>query len=185
MNTETPPSSSTQPAAPVPPGFTLVDLQAWAEAQAAVAQLAEARERMIRMQADFDNFRKRLAREKEDSIRYANEALLESLLPVIDSFELGLQAAAQATDAKTIAQGMAMVQSQLHRFLVDCGVEEIKTEGASFDPHLHEAIAQEPSEDRPEGAILYQRRKGYKLRDRLLRPAAVVVAAAPETAAQS
>jgi len=178
-------NSETSPTPTPPPGFTLVELQAWTEAQSATAQLAEARERMIRMQADFDNFRKRLAREKEDSIRYANEALLESLLPVIDNFELGLQAAAQASDAKTIAQGMAMVQAQLHRFLAECGVEEIKTEGAAFDPHLHEAIAQEPSEDRPEGAILSQRRKGYKLRDRLLRPAAVVVAAAPEAATHS
>jgi molecular chaperone GrpE len=186
MKTPTPstPASDTAPE-PLPPGFTLVDQQAWAEAQAAAAQLAETRERAIRMQADFDNFRKRLAREKDDAIRYANESLLEALLPVIDNFELGLQAAATATDAKTIAQGMAMVQTQLQRFLSECGVEEIQTAGAVFDPHLHEAIAQEPCEDRPEGAILSQSRKGYKLRDRLLRPAAVIVAAAPESAPQA
>lgn len=177
-----PTPSPTPPPSPIPPGFDLIDPQDLAQARTAAAQLAETRERMIRMQADFDNFRKRLTREKDDAIRYANEALLEALLPVIDNFELGLQAAASASDPKTILQGMAMVQTQLQRFLAECGVEEIKTEGATFDPHLHEAIAQEPSDDRPEGTILAQRRKGYKLRDRLLRPAAVVVATAPTPA---
>jgi molecular chaperone GrpE len=187
MKKNTPSSSASDNTAPepLPPGFTLVDQQAWAEAQAAAAQLAEARERAIRMQADFDNFRKRLTREKEDAIRYANESLLEALLPVIDNFELGLQAAATATDPKTIVQGMSMVLTQLQRFLSECGVEEIQTAGALFDPHLHEAIGQEPCEDRPEGYILSQRRKGYKLRDRLLRPAAVIVATAPEPTPQT
>jgi molecular chaperone GrpE len=166
-----------QPTAP--PGYEIVDAEAWKEASQALQQLAEAREKMVRMQADFDNFRKRLAREKDDSIRYANESLLESLLPVVDNFELGLAAAETAPDARTIAQGMQMVRTQLQRFLGECGVEEINAVGAAFDPHLHEAIAQEPSPDKPEGTILAQRRKGYKLRDRLLRPAAVVVAHTP------
>ena len=92
-----------------------------------------------------------------------------------------LLAAETATDARTIAQGMQMVRAQLQRFLSECGVEEIKTEGLAFDPNVHEAISQEPSPDKPEGTILAQRRKGYKLRDRLLRPAAVVVAHTPPT----
>ncbi|MDX6765518.1 MAG: nucleotide exchange factor GrpE [Candidatus Methylacidiphilales bacterium] len=146
---------------------------------ALLQQLAEAKDKMIRMQADFDNFRKRLAREKDEAVRYANESLLESLLPVIDNFELGLAAAETAPDARTIAQGMQMVRTQIQRFLGDCGVEEIQAVGAVFDPHLHEAIAQEPSPEQAEGTILAQRRKGYKLRDRLLRPAAVVVAHTP------
>lgn len=195
MPTTPPPSAPGEEAAPStataeapadqpvpPPGYEIVDAETWKEASQALQQLAEAREKMIRMQADFDNFRKRLAREKEDSIRYANEGLLESLLPVVDNFELGLAAAETATDARTIAQGMQMVRAQLQRFLGECGVEEINAVGVAFDPHVHEAIAQEPSADKPEGTILSQRRKGYKLRDRLLRPAAVVVAQAPTPA---
>lgn len=184
-STDTAPTHAAAPSPEGPsgaPAFDLVDRAAWQRAQQATAELAEARERMLRMQADFDNFRKRLQRERDDSVRYANESLIESLLPVVDNFELGLQAAETASDAKTIALGMQMVKAQLQRFLSEAGVEEINAAGAAFDPHLHEAIAQELSADKPEGTILSQRRKGYKLRDRLLRPAAVVVAAAPEAA---
>jgi molecular chaperone GrpE len=142
-------------------------------------QIAQLQEKLLRLQADFDNYRKRITREKEDSIRFANEGLLEQLLPVIDNFELGLSAAETATDAKSIAQGMQMVKSQLKRFLEDCGVQEINATGSIFDPNLHEAVSQEISHDQPEGTVLTQRRKGYRLRDRLLRPAIVVVAHAP------
>lgn len=137
-------------------------------------------EKLLRVQADFDNFRKRIAKEKDDSIRYANEGLLMELLPVVDNFELGLSAAETATDAKSIALGMQMVKSQLKRFLEDCGVREVNAVGSKFDPHLHEAVSQEASTEVEEGTILAQRRKGYKLRDRLLRPAIVVVAEAPK-----
>lgn len=185
------PAGATAPATPASPepaqdgiipapGFEIVDSEAWKEASQALQQLAEAREKMIRMQADFDNFRKRLTREKEESVRYANESLLESLLPVVDNFELGLLAAETAPDARTIAQGMQMVRTQIQRFLSECGVEEINAVGTVFDPNLHEAISQEPSPDKPEGTVLAQRRKGYKLRDRLLRPATVVVAHTPQ-----
>jgi molecular chaperone GrpE len=143
------------------------------------AQIAQLQEKLLRLQADFDNYRKRIAREKEDSIRFANEGLLEQLLPVIDNFDLGLSAAETATDAKSIAQGMQMVKSQLKRFLEDCGVQEINASGSLFDPNLHEAVSQEISHEVPEGTVLTQRRKGYKLRDRLLRPAIVVVAHTP------
>ncbi|NJK90605.1 MAG: nucleotide exchange factor GrpE [Blastochloris sp.] len=149
--------------------------------------IQQLQEKLLRLQADFDNYRKRISKEKEDAIRYANEALLEQLLPVIDNFELGLLAAETATDAKAITQGMSMVKSQISRFLEDCGVREINATGQLFDPNLHEAVSQEVHADLPEGSILSQRRKGYKLRDRLLRPAIVVVAQAPtdstETAA--
>lgn len=151
----------------------------------AETQIAQLQEKLLRLQADFDNYRKRIAREKEDSIRFANEGLLEQLLPVIDNFELGLSAAETATDAKSIAMGMQMVKSQLKRFLEDCGVQEINATGAVFDPNLHEAVSQEASDEVPDGTVLTQRRKGYKLRDRLLRPAVVVVAHAPAPAGAS
>lgn len=144
-------------------------------------KLAELQDKVARMQADFDNFRKRLAREKEDAIRYANEGLLEELLPIVDNFELGLQAADTATDAQTIAVGMKMVKTQLDRFLENSGVKAIDATGQAFDPNLHDAVEQQESTDVPEGHVLFQRRKGYQLADRLIRPATVIVAQAPKT----
>lgn len=139
-------------------------------------KIAALEEKIIRMQADFDNFRKRLAREKEDSIRFSNQGLLEELLPVVDNFELGLKAAETAADAKSIVLGLQMVKTQLERLLKDSGVTEIEALGTIFDPHVHDAVSKEESAELPEGTIIALRRKGYRLRDRLLRPASVVVA---------
>jgi len=129
----------------------------------------------IRSQADLDNYRKRATREREDAIRYANSSLLERLLPVLDNFELGLDAAKQTAGADSILQGLSMVQKQLQDFLKDSGVESIEAIGTPFDPNLHEAIGQEASAEAAEGVVLRQLRRGYKLRDRLLRPATVIV----------
>lgn len=129
----------------------------------------------LRAQADFDNFRKRAAREKEDAMRYANNGLLERLLPILDNFDLGMMAARQTNGAETIVTGMGMVQRQLEDFLREAGVTTIDAAGAPFDPHLHEALGHEPSAEVPEGHVVRQLRKGYKLKDRLLRPANVFV----------
>lgn len=147
---------------------------------ALTAQVTELKDRLLRNQADYDNSRKRILREKEDAVRYAGEALLERLLPVLDNFEMGMQAAQSATDAKAIAQGFEMVLAQLQQFLRDSGVEAVDAVGHPFDPHRHEALGHHESEDHPEGHVLMQMRKGYKLKDRLLRPASVFVAKAPE-----
>ena len=133
------------------------------------------RDLYLRSQADLDNFRKRAAREREDATRYANTSLLERLLPVLDNFELGLDAARQTPGAETIIQGLGMVQKQLQDFLRESGVEPVEAVGAAFDPNLHEAIGQEASAEVAEGHVLRQLRRGYKLRDRLLRPATVIV----------
>lgn len=147
--------------------------------EADVAQLQQDlekfRELALRSAADLDNYRKRVMREKEDAIRYANSGLLEAVLPIIDNFELGLESARQSNEGKGILEGMGMVLKQLQDFLRAQGVERIETENKPFDPNLHEAVAQEES-DAPHGTIVRQLRKGYKLRDRLLRPASVVVA---------
>jgi molecular chaperone GrpE len=129
----------------------------------------------IRSQADLDNYRKRAAREREDSIRYANSSLLERLLPILDNFELGLDAAKNTPGAENILMGLGMVQKQLQDFLKDSGIEPVEAVGAEFDPNLHEAIGQEPSAEVAENIVLRQLRRGYKLRDRLLRPATVIV----------
>lgn len=139
------------------------------------AEAARYKDLALRAQADLDNYRKRAVREKEESIRYANTGLLEKLLPVLDNFELGLEAARSAPDAASIVEGMAMVQKQLQDFLKAQGVEVIPAEGEVFDPARHEAVAQEHSPNVPEGHIVRLLRKGYKLKDRLLRASTVTV----------
>ena len=150
-----------------------------AEHKALVAKAAEAdalKDRLLRGQAEWDNARKRIMREKEDAVRYAGESFLEKLLPVLDNFEMGMQAAKTASDAKSIAQGLEMVLSQFQQVLRDSGVETIDAVGHPFDPHRHEALGHTESDDHPEGHVLTQLRKGYKLKDRLLRAASVFVA---------
>ncbi|MFZ9932781.1 MAG: nucleotide exchange factor GrpE [Chthoniobacterales bacterium] len=144
-----------------------------------VAEAEKYRDLAMRTAADFDNYRKRAAREKEDAIRYANASLLESLLPLIDNFELGLEAARGTSEGEAILQGLGMVQRQFADFLSSVGVEEIKTEAAEFDPNLMEAVGHESDGKVPEGHVLRQTRRGYKLRDRLLRPASVFVSKGP------
>ena len=149
----------------------------WEELEADVAKWKEI---SLRTAAEMDNLRKRTAREREDAIRYANQRLLEELLPVIDHFEMGMQAAAQDT-ASMIYIGMDMVRRQLNDFLASQGVVEIPCDG-KFDPNLHDALAEEACAAGEEGRILRVTRCGYKLRDRLLRPAGVVVSKAPAPA---
>jgi len=155
--------------------------KAWSE-QAAKA--AEAQDKAMRTMAEWDNSRKRLAKDKEEAIRFANEGLLEDLLPVVDNFELGMQAAATAADAKSIAVGLQMVLGQLQNFLRDAGLETIDAVGKPFDPHRHDAIGHLPS-DQPEGQIISQSRKGYLLKGKLVRPAAVVVSQGKDGATDS
>jgi molecular chaperone GrpE len=152
-------------------------LDPWEELEADVAKWKEI---SLRTAAEMDNLRKRTAREREEAIRYANQRLLEELLPVIDNFEMGMQAAAQDSSSM-IYIGMDMVRRQLNDFLASQGVEEIDTSGA-FDPNLHEAVAQEDCAAGKEGRILRVTRRGFKLRDRLLRPASVVVSKIPSDA---
>jgi molecular chaperone GrpE len=137
------------------------------------------RDLALRSQADFENFRKRAAREKEDAIKFANASFLDRLIPILDNFELGLNAARTGSANSPILAGMDMVAKQLSDFLTSSGVEPVNGEGQHFDPNLHEAVAQEENAQVPEGIIIRQLRRGYKLRDRLLRPATVVVSKGP------
>jgi molecular chaperone GrpE len=152
-----------------------------AELQTRAAKADENWERLLRTTADFDNFKKRAARERSEAAQFANVVLLQKLLPILDNFEMA-QAAAQAAQGDKLAalqSGIAMIQQQLKSVLTETGLEEIDATGKPFDPALHEAISQQESPDIPEGHVLQQIRKGYKLRDRLLRPAGVIVAKAP------
>lgn len=156
-----------------------VDESDAAETEAAVDELTKWRELALRTAAEYDNYRKRCVKEREEFCRYANRGLLEELLPVIDNFEMGMMMAGQDTSSM-IYIGMSMVQKQLNDFLNSQGVEPIPTEaGQAFDHNIHEAIQSEPS-DQAEGTILRVLRRGYNLKGRLLRPANVIVAAAKQ-----
>ena len=151
------------------------------ELKARAAKADEHWERVLRITADFDNFKKRAAREKQDAIRYGNESLIEKLIPILDSLDMAITAA-QASSGETIQSlrdGVVMVHQQFRTALADSGLEEVDATGKAFDPNLHEAISQQETSDVPEGHVVQQVRKGYKLRDRLLRPASVIVAKSP------
>jgi len=142
------------------------------------ADLDRFRDLALRSQADFENYKKRAAREKEDAVKYANSSLLQRLVSILDNFELGLAAAKTESEHSPIYSGMVLVQKQLNDLLEENGLQAIEAEGKKFDPNLHEAIAHEPSES-AEGTVNRQARRGYRFKDRLLRPARVVVSSGP------
>jgi molecular chaperone GrpE len=126
----------------------------------------------LRLAADFDNYRKRVAREHAELTTRANERLVNELLPVLDDLERALEAAEAHEEAK-LEEGVALVARSLADLLRKEGLEEVETEG-KFDPHVHEALLSQPSEVE-EGAVIEVIQKGYRLGDRVLRPARVVV----------
>src|SRR3954453_18296659 len=139
------------------------------------ADLDRFRDLALRSQADFDNYKKRAQREKEDAIKYANSSLLERLIAIVDNSELGLSAARGEGENSAIYSGMSMVLKQLNDFLADNGLQPVEAEGQPFDPKLHEAIGHEPSDTIPENHVIRQTRRGYRFKDRLLRPSSAVV----------
>jgi molecular chaperone GrpE len=138
-------------------------------------------QRLLRATADLENFKKRATREREEAIKFANESLVKRLIPVLDNFDMALAAASQTQSdaAQSLQTGVNMIYQQLRNVLTESGLEELDATGKTFDPNWHEAVSQQESADVPEGQVLQQLRKGYKLRDRLIRPASVVVAKKP------
>jgi molecular chaperone GrpE len=138
-------------------------------------------DRLLRLAADFENFKKRAARERQEYVRLANERLVTELIPILDDLERALSAAEQHEEAQ-LEDGVRLVHRSLAGLLERHGVAPIETDG-KFDPHVHEALLSQPSEAE-EGSVLDVVQKGYKLGDRVVRPARVVVAApqAPEEA---
>ena len=139
------------------------------------AEMEKYRDAALRAAADLENFRKRMIREKEDAIRFANAGLLEKLLPILDNFQLGLDAAAADTAAQGIVSGFSMVHRQLGDFLISCGLQPIEAAGQPFDPKLHDALGHESDPALEDGVVIRQTRRGYKLADRLIRPSSVIV----------
>ena len=142
---------------------------------AAEAELVQHREAMLRMQAEMDNLRKRLIRDLEKSRRFALEGFMKDLLQVRDSLERGLDLADEATTAESLREGKQLTLKMLSKVLADHGLEEIDPQGEPFDPELHEAMTMRPSDEHPESTVLDVLQKGYRLHDRLIRPARVIV----------
>jgi molecular chaperone GrpE len=151
------------------------------ELKARAAKADEHWDRLLRATADFENFKKRAARDKQDAIKFANETLMQQLVPVLDNFDMALAAARadSADNVQSLQAGIAMIHQQLRNALAESGLELVDATGQKFDPNWHEAVSQQETNEVPEGHVVQQLRKGYKLRDRLLRPASVVVATKP------
>ena len=143
-----------------------------AELKTRAAKADENWERLLRITADLENYKKRAAREKQDAIKYAGESLLQKLIPVLDNFDMALLAVQSAASDSTqsMTAGISMIHQQLKSALVEAGLEEVDAAGKPFDPTWHEAVSEKETTEVPEGHVVQQLRKGYKLRDRLLRP---------------
>jgi molecular chaperone GrpE len=155
------------------------------ELKTRAARADENWDRLLRTTADFENFKKRAARERIEIAQSATAAVIQKLLPVLDHIEMAQASAQTAKDDKlaSLQAGVAMIQEQLKTVLTETGIEVIDAAGKPFDPALHEAVSQQETTEIPEGRVVHQLRKGYKLKERLLRPATVVVAKRPGTPA--
>lgn len=130
---------------------------------------------MQRLKAEFDNYRKRTQKEKEELAKYASERVIVSLLPVLDNLERAIESAQKNKDFESFSQGVEMIFRQFMKVLEDEGLKPIETEGAQFDPNVHEALLKEAS-DKEENTILAELQKGYYLKDKVIRPSRVKVA---------
>lgn len=132
-------------------------------------------QRLLRVQADFENFRRRTRKEKEELQQYAAQAVIEQLLPVMDNFERALEAGRKTDDKEALIKGIEMVYNQFQQVLKDQGLETIDSVGKPFDPYVHEAVMQVESDQYQSGYVVEELQKGYKLKDRVIRPAMVKV----------
>ena len=139
------------------------------------AELAAANDRNLRLMAEFDNFRRRSAKEQLELIETANGKLLEKLSEVQDNFERAFASENKAKDLDAFEKGMQMIYNQFAKILTDAGLEQIDPTGAEFDPNCHEALMQQPSETIPEGHVVTVFQKGYKLKNKILKTAKVIV----------
>ncbi|MBU4212448.1 MAG: nucleotide exchange factor GrpE [Verrucomicrobia bacterium] len=175
-----PNATSVPPAIPAPaeaadlPAMLRIAMQA-----GQVEKLAQLQDRLLRLQADFDNFRKRTLREKSELFDSANQALMLELLPVLDHLQLGIQAASAHQADPAFREGLTLIFDQLMGVLSKFGLSPIETENQAFDPNRFEAVNALPSATEPEGIVLALVRRGYMLRNKLLRPAQVIVSSGP------
>jgi molecular chaperone GrpE len=146
------------------------------EVESGEDRVAALEDKLLRLAADFDNYKKRVAREREEYVAFANERLVKELLPILDDLERALAAVGEHEEA-TVEEGVRLVHRSLASLLERNGVRVIDTNG-KFDPHVHEALLSQPS-NAEEGSVIDVVQKGYTIGDRVVRPARVVIAAAP------
>lgn len=148
------------------------------ELRAKAAKADENWDRLLRTQADLENYRKRAVREKSDAVQSAQATLLGKLLPALDSFEMAIAASRteEGQNLESLKTGLDLAYGQLRKALHESGLEEIEAVECPFDPNIHEALLQQESATISEGHVLQQVRKGYRMRERLIRPASVIVA---------
>ncbi len=154
------------------------------ESGAAEQENIDWQDKFLRAKADYQNLQKRAADEQRNAIRYANADFARALVQVLDDFERTLEAAEKAPEADSVVSGVKLVYEKLLKLLGDHDVEPIESLGQPFDPHLHEALMQEPCATLPPDSVLREIERGYKLHDRVLRPARVVISKAPEPSEQ-
>ncbi len=154
-----------------------------AEAPEAAEGQGELQERLLRLQADFENFRRRTLKEREEAYNFGHQNLVKELLPTVDNLDRAIEHAQQSegVDLEGLLQGVELVRRELLGVLAKYGVSEIEAQGKPFDPAVHEAMAQAPDASVPENTVVRIFQKGYALRDRLLRPAQVVVSVVPQS----
>ena len=138
------------------------------------------KERLLYQQADFENFKKLKAKEKQEALKFGNETLVKELLPVIDNLERAIEHASKTEESKNIIEGVELTLSGFLKVLEKFGVTRVEAKGKEFDPNVHEAVAQEESKEKAPGTIVTELQKGYLMGGRLLRPAMVTVAKSPE-----
>lgn len=144
-------------------------------------ELAAANDRLLRLQAEMQNLRNRTSREIADERKYAALPVVRDLLPVVDNINRAIEAAEKAGEAENLLAGFRLVKQQLHTLLTTHNTEVITPEGEIFDPNFHQAILQQPSADVPAGNVMFVAQPGYKMHDRVVRPAQVIVSAGPTT----
>jgi len=144
------------------------------------AKSEECFDKLLRIQADFDNYKKRLEREKSEFIKFANAEILCEILKILDDFERAVEAGKKKHDFDVLHKGVELIWIDFKEFLKQKGLKEIEAKGKPFDPHEHEAMMQEETEEHPENYVVEEFQKGYKLNDRIIRPAKVKVAKKPQ-----
>lgn len=146
-----------------------------AETEKLKAEIEEHKQRLLRTQADYDNFRRRTVKEKEELGKYASAKLITELLPVIDNFERALGSVSDVPEAASYAKGVEMIFRQLEGILKAEGLTPMEVVGTPFNPEYHQAIMQVESDEYEEGDVVEEVQKGYMLKDKVLRPAMVKV----------
>ena len=150
-----------------------VSKQEYEAIKAKAAECDSVHDKYVRACAEFENAKKRMERDKIDFLKFANESLVLSFLPIVDNLEIAEKHIKEAKDFKAVQEGVDMIQVQIQQFLKDIGIERIKAVGEKFDPHIHEAVGTEEIKDKADGLVIEELKPGYRFNGRLLRPASV------------